>query len=355
MQKNYKNFITNRHNKNSNLELPISTTKDYINTKITHIKNHLKKTSTISGYKSDNRGFYIPYSLLYPDTTYEFLDELSFIVKNTNRSSGSGYDMFKWKNVLDNKIKNLLFMFIHILTIPLYPWLEKNKTSDIDKEIIDYLNLNKKIITINQVLHFFIKNKNITISISYIDTNAEFIDFSINYNYNNTYSIEFNTNTVYLYTRSNRPITDEGYLYVDIDSNDNLNNNIQLNTSLLTKNFSFKVVPITITSSYVYYKGLGQFLLRTLNELINIDYLDINIYSASYNKLTNNYINKQLIDDVSQNIIKYCECNFSEKDTKTNASCYCNYIRHPLNKNNQIDIGFKIGIIKNELITNIFH
>ena len=25
------------------------------------------------------------------------------MAKNTNRSNGSGYDMFKWKNVLDNK------------------------------------------------------------------------------------------------------------------------------------------------------------------------------------------------------------------------------------------------------------
>ena len=54
---------------------------------------------------------------------------------------------------------------------------------------------------------------------------------------------------------------------------------------------------------------------------------------------------------------KFFKTSSEETDSKEklNASCYCNYIRHPLNKNNQIDIGFKIGIIKNELIKNIFH
>jgi hypothetical protein len=204
---------------------------------------------------------------MYPDETYEFLNELSFMVKNTNRSIGSGYDMFRWKNVLDNKIKNLMFQFIHILTIPLFPFMEKNKTLDIDNQIFNYLILNKNTLSLNQVLNFVINNINTTIHISYID--IDFIDFSTNYDYEKTYSIEFKTQSVYLYTRSKRRITDESCLYIDIDSNDTLDNNVQLNTSLNLKKFSFKVVPITITSNYVYYKALGQFLLRTLNELIN--------------------------------------------------------------------------------------
>jgi hypothetical protein len=241
-------------------------------------------------------------------------------------------------------------MFIHYLTIPLYPWLEKNISSDIDKEIIDYLNLNKNNLSLNQIVNLNLQSdKKIIINISYID--IDFIDFSIDYNYKHTYSIEFKTNTIYLYKRSCRPITEEGFLYIDIDSNDNFNNNIQVNSSNIIKKFNYKVYPTTVTSSYVYYKAIGEFLLKTLNELVNVDYLNINIYNAAYTKLSNNYINKKLVDEIHQNRIKNCNCTFDD----INASCYCNYIRHPLNKNNQIDISFKIGIIKNELITNIFN
>ena len=366
MQKNYNKFQNMPQNEINDLTI----SSNFMNYNFSQVKSHLidqlSKTTKSNSTKSNsailtnltNRGFYIPYSLLYPDESYEFLDELSFMAKNTNRSNGSGYDMFRWKNVLDNKIKNLMFQFIHILSIPLFPFMEKNKTSDIDNQISNYLILNKNTLSLNQVLIFPFNDINnltinITVHISYID--IDFIDFSINYDYNKTYSIEFNTQNVYLYTRSNKRITDESCLYINIDSNDNLNNNVQLNTSLNLKKFSFKVIPITITPDYVYYRALGQFLLRTLNELINIDYLDINIYSASYKKLTNLYINKKLTDDISQHKIIYCNCIETDSKEKLNASCYCNYIRHPLNKNNQIDIGFKIGIIKNELIKNIFH
>ena len=366
MQKNYKNFLNILHTKNNDSDSNTIVSKNFLDYKITNIKSHLmnqsqsnksnqsQTQSQLINKSQSNRGFYIPYSLLYPDTGYEFLHEVSCIIKNTNRSSNSNKDMFKWKNVLDTKIKNLMFLFIHILIIPMYPWIEKNKTSDINQQISNYLIQNKKNLSLNQVLNFVSDNLTTTVNVSYIDD--EFIDFSLNYDYSKTYSIEFNTNNIYLYTRSKRKIIDEHFLYIDIDSNNNFNHNIQLNTSLLTKKFSFKVIPITITSSYVYYKALGQFIFRSLNDLINVDYFDINIYSESYKPLSNIYINKKLMIDTSKNIINHCDCIESDDlDKKTNASCYCNYIRHPLNKNNQIDIGFKMGLIQNELINNIFH
>ena len=304
---------------------------------------------------NQNLGVYIPYAILYPKLSYDFLDDLSFMVKNINRIKSSGYNIFKWKNNLDNQIKNLIYIYIHFLTISLNPWITKIICLDIDKQIIDYIiqsNLKKELFIdlINQI------NQNYTIQISYID--SEIIDFSLNYDYSMCYSFNINTQIVYLYTRSNKKITDEEFLYVDIDTNNNLNNNNQFNTSYLTKKFSFKVTPIYITTSYVYYQGIGQYLLKNINQLLSLNYININIYNSSYKLLENKYINKQLSDNISDNKIIYCDCLLQfDLNCKQNSkpSCYCCYIRHPLNKSNQIDIAFKIGQIKNELIKNIFN
>ena len=306
---------------------------------------------------NNNLGFYIPYSINNPDSSYEYLDELSFMVKNVDRSSTSGYNVFRWKNILNNKIENLMYIYIHIFSIPLYPWIDKNVTTEVDQSIIDYLLINKDNIKIDQNIDF---NSVKTVSISYIGSN--YIDFIIDYDYSSVFSLELylESQKVFKYTRSPNCIINEPFLYVDIDPNDNLNNNIQLDTSLKKKRFTFKIVPITYSDTYAYYKGLGQHLLRTLNELITLDSIDVIIYSAPFKVLSNTHINKDLSKQISENKIINCDClNNYDPDNSDNfkqkPSCYCVYLRHPLNKNNQIDISFKIGQIKNEQINNIFH
>jgi hypothetical protein len=330
--------------------------------------NQAKSNQAKSDQKYDsNLGFYIPYSIIEPDSSYEYLDELSLMVKNINRSLTSGYNIFKWKNILDNKIHNMMYIYIHILSISLFPFIEKNLTTDVEKAIVNYIVFNIKKIKTDQHIEFILgNNAKKIISISYIGLN--YIDFIVNFDFNSSYSIEFNQMTpknmslykVYKYTRSTKSIIDEPFLYVDIDSNDNLNNNVQLDTSMEKKKFTFKISPITISSSYVYYKGLGQYLLKTLNELITLDSVDITIYDSTYKVLSNTHINKDLSNQISEKKITYCEClnNFDIDNNnyfKPKPSCYCLYLRHPLHKDNQIDISFKFGQIKNEQINNIFH
>ena len=80
--------------------------------------------------------------------------------------------------------------------------------------------------------------------------------------------------------------------------------------------------------------------------------LDIKIFGTNNNILLNIHLNKNLYSSVSN---KYYSCNCDCSINNNKASCLCNYIRHPYNPQNQIDIGFKIGLIKNEIINNIFH
>jgi len=254
----------------------------------------------------------------------------------------------------------------------LYPFLTK---SIVLSESITINNTNIKTIDIKSLLlskynnnqlknddNIKINDENDNISISYIDSNI--IDFVINLDYNNLYSIEINNldqknqlsdSIIYLYKRSTKLISSEPFLYIDIDSNNNLISNESYNTSYIEKKFNYKIIPIHQTSNFVYFKGMGQYLLKTLNDLININSFDVQIYGSNYKLLNNTYINKNLYSTTTNYQTKpYCSCNLNES-SNNKASCYCNYIRHPYNSNNQIDIGLKIGQIRNEVINNIFH
>jgi len=317
---------------------------------LTNIKNKIKLNKINSYhvpiYNDKNIGMYIPYTLFNQDSTYEYIDELSFMIRSSDRSNGNYNNLFNWKNVLDNEIKKLIYIYIHIVTIPKYPWLNCKTTTNINELIIDYLInsfINNQLI-IDQNIQIDVDN----IMIAYYDN--EIIDFNLNGNFNNLYSLNISNQIVYLYERSKRSILDEPYIYIDIDSNLGLNNQIY-NTDP-TKKFSFKIIPITITNNYVYYKGFKQFLIKNLNELVNIKMLDIKIFGTNNNILSNIHLNKKLYSLISN---KYYSCTCDDSINNNKASCLCNYIRHPYNPLNQIDIGFKIGLIKNEIINNIFH
>ncbi len=356
--KHLKNLTINKSLLKNHIENLIKEKKNIIKPNIDHSDNNkylqtsestqytqstqsIQLNNILSKSNTNNLGFYIPYTLINSDQTYEYLDELSFIIKNTNRTDGSLNNMFRWKNTLDNNIKNLMFIYIHIMTIPLYPWLNKILYTGLDLMLIDFILNLKDNLKPNQEINYLLQ----TIQIQYVD--FEIIDFVINNNYTQTYSIEILSSNVYLYTRSNKMITDTGFLYVDIDSNDNLNNNIVLTTGVQNKKFSFKITPIIISNQFAFYNSIGQYLIHSLNELQNLYFLTVNIYDQTYKPLTNTYINKSLYN--SNN-----DCNCVCEGIQYPA-CYCNYIRHPSNPSNQIDIGFKIGQIKNELINNIFH
>jgi hypothetical protein len=316
-----KNTITNNLLKSDNI-----IDAKYINKKMYNLKRNSTKYN-----QNSNIGFYIPYSIIDSNYSYESLSELSFMIRNDTRSNNYN-NMFSWNNILDNKINRLIFIYLHIVSIPLYPWLNCTNTT-IDENIIEtLLKLNLK----NDDI--IIIDNNI-ICISYVDLNI--CDFSFNYDYSNCYSLDLNQKTVKLYNRSDKKIIDEPFLYVDIDQNNNLNDNKIYETGNIK--FNFKITPITISEKYVYYKGLKQYILKSLNEVQTLENITINIYSAGRKLLSNTLLNNNLYKS------KLCSCIDSV------SSCYCNYIRHPSNPNNQIDISFKIGQINNELITNVFN
>lgn len=286
--------------------------------------------------KFNNLGFYIEYSLINPDIAYEFIEERSFIIRNIDRTQQSIDNIFKWTNTLDNKISNLLYIYIHLFTIGIYPFL--------NKELIIFdtsLIINIKASTIINNTYTY---NEYTYQIAYID--SYIIDFIINNDYTIYYSLELNTNNVYKYTRSNKKLADEPFLYLQIDSNDNLSNNLSFNTSKLTNNFSFKLVPIGITDNYIYYKSNKQYILKTINTIKSLNNIKISIYDSTNKQLINKHINNNLYN----NTYIACDCIYS--DIKK-ASCYCSYIRHPAFTNNQIDIGFKIGTIHNQISNNV--
>ena len=284
--------------------------------------------------KFNNLGFYIEYTLIDPSVTYESINESSFIVRNIDKTS-SGNNIFEWKNIMDNKIKNLLYIYVNLLSVPLYPWIDKTEYNLFTSDFTSYLLLNNQIDTYYSYI-------NINYQVAYIDNNIiDFISDNINYSY------EINTNTYFSYIKSTRKITDEPYLYLNIDANNHLSNNTFYNTSKLTNNFNFKLVPMLSTNNFVYYKALKQYILQKLNNMQTINKLEICLFDSKNKKLINNHINNQI------NIKSYSICNCIDNIIK--ASCYCKYIRHPLNMNSQIDISFKIGQIQNELINNVFH
>ena len=286
--------------------------------------------------KFNNIGFYIEYSLINPNLSYEYVNETSFMIRNIDRSETKLNNIFEWNNKLDNKIKQLLYIYIHIVSIPISPWLDKILNNDFDINFIQYLILNSIIdtpYTYNDIIYEVVfKNDNI-------------IDFMINNIYSNCYSLELNTNNIYLYTRSNKKIYYDSVLYLDIDINDNLTHNTLLDTHKEIQKFNFKLYPISYTHKYIYYKAYKQYILKTINTIKSLDTLTINIYDSTYKKLSNTFINSYLYGNK-----EICDCIENKK-----PSCYCTYIRHPLNINNQIDISFRIGTINNELINNVFH
>lgn len=289
--------------------------------------------------KDNNIGFYIPYAL-QNEQYYERFNESSLILRNVDRDANNINNMFKWRNIFENKIKDLIYIHTHTITIPLNPFINKVKDTSINVDIIMLLNTTQNITT-NQILTLIIQGD--TIQIMYVDDSI--IDFAINNDYTICYSLEKNSNTVYKYTRSN-VLMNDGFLYLDIDTNDNLNDKLILNTSYIKKKFNFKLIPYQKSASNIYYKSSGQYIQKTLNELLNIKYLNISIYDSLYKPLVNSHINKSLYTN------NY-NCNCSESDNI--PSCYCNYIRHPMYKDNRIDIGLKIGLVRNELLNNIFH
>ena len=287
--------------------------------------------------KNNNLGFYIEYSLINPELSYEYINECSFIVRNIDRTQQKINNIFEWNNVLDNKIKKLLYIYIHFLSIPVNPWLNKELNNTFDTNFKNNLLINKTLDT----LYTF---NSIDYEVGYYDANI--IDFIINNIYTDYYSYEINNNKIYKYTRSTRKISNEPFLYLTIDINNNLSNNTMLSTNKILYDFNFKLMPIGITDDFVYYKSLKQYILKTINTIKSIDNLTISLHDSSNKKISNTFINSNLY--TSNNT---CNCD----DDNTKASCYCTYIRHPFNKQNQIDISFKIGLINNEIVNNVFH
>ena len=282
----------------------------------------------------NNLGFYIEYSLINPALSYESINESSFIIRNIDRTTGNISNIFEWKNILDNKIKNLLYIYVHILSIPNKPFLDKIQYISFGADFLANLSTHNNI-DIEYTYDI------ITYRVAYID--LQIIDFIINNDYTQYYSYEIINNKVYLYTQSTRSILNEPYIYLNI----NFPDNTTFNTSKLINNFNFKLVPILSTTNYIYYKAIKQYILKTISTIQSINNLTISLSDSTNKKLTNNFLNTNLYQ--SKYII--CNCN---NDIKL-ASCYCTYIRHPFNPKFQIDIGFKIGQIQNELINKVFY
>jgi hypothetical protein len=289
---------------------------------------------------NNNIGFYIPYSVNDSSLTYEYINKLSMMLRNID-SSESYNNIFKWKNVFENKIMNLNFISVHFVSIPNNPWIDKIQYQNMDQNIINYLQNNQILINQNIII-----NRNISIQICYVDLNI--IDFTINNDSVNLYSYDITNNIFYLYTRSNKLIYDEGCLYLDIDIDDNK----IYTTNNSNFNFNFKLTPfmgtnnLSSSNNYTYYTSNSQVLTKSLNKLINIYTLNIKLYNSSGKLLINNNINK----NISSNSI--CSC-----DSLVNHiySCPYYYLRHPLNPFSQIDIGLKIGLVRNQLLTNVFN
>ena len=189
----------------------------------------------------------------------------------------------------------------------------------------------------------------INIIIMYISSDKNLFDFVINKEYDKLYSYVISDDLLYLYCQSNRSILDTGFLYLSIDSNDNLNMNNTYNTTNNGIKYNFKLNPLKtdeICNQYIYYKANFQYIMKTQNNPFILDRFNVKIYDGTFKPLINIFIN----NDVDLKLNLNCSCELSN-----NLSCYCKYIRHPLYKNNQIDISFKLGKIHNEIITDVFY
>jgi len=289
--------------------------------------------------KFKNRGFYIDYSLIDPQLSYEYINEVSFMVRNIDKIQSSKNNIFEWKNTLDNKISYLLYIYIHIVSIPIKPFLDKIPYTLFSANFITYLLANN---TINTIYTYI--NDNITYQVAFI--NEYIIDFISE---QITYSYEILAARFFIYKTSEKSIIYDPFIYVNIDSNNNISNNTSYNTSKSINNFSFKLVPILINENYIYFKAMKQYIVKKISTIQTINNLTISFTDSTNTKLINSHINNYLYNYTDTHTI--CNCINGIKL----ASCYCTYIRHPLYINSQIDIGFKIGQIKNELINNIFH
>jgi hypothetical protein len=298
----------------------------------------------IDKINKNSLGLYIPYSLLYNDTSYEYIDEFSIMISNFNSKNTN---MFEWNIKLNTILKNLLFIYIHIISIPLNPFLNRSLINNSEFEsIITYLKINILTLNYNQIYNI---TETINIIIMYINSDKNLVDFVINKEYNKLYSYEMLDDFLYLYYQSNRSILDTGYLYLSIDSNDNLNMNNTYNTTNNGIKYNFKLNPLKtddICNKYIYYKANFQYIMKTQNNPFILDKFNVKIYDGTFKPLNNPFINND--DDLKLNL--NCSCELSDT-----LSCYCKYLRHPLYKNNQIDISFKLGKIHNEIIKDVFY
>jgi hypothetical protein len=298
----------------------------------------------IDKINKNSLGLYIPYSLLYNDTSYEYIDEFSIMISNFNSKNTN---MFEWNIKLNTILKNLLFIYIHIISIPLNPFLNRSLMNNSEFEsIITYLKINILTLNYNQIYNI---TETINIIIMYISSDKNLVDFVINKEYNKLYSYEMLDDFLYLYYQSNRSILDTGYLYLSIDSNDNLNMNNTYNTTNNGIKYNFKLNPLKtddICNKYIYYKANFQYIMKTQNNPFILDKFNVKIYDGTFKPLNNPFINND--DDLKLNL--NCSCEISDT-----LSCYCKYLRHPLYKNNQIDISFKLGKIHNEIIKDVFY
>jgi hypothetical protein len=298
----------------------------------------------IDKINKNSLGLYIPYSLLYNDTSYEYIDEFSIMISNFNSKNTN---MFEWNIKLNTILKNLLFIYIHIISIPLNPFLNRSLMNNSEFEsIITYLKINILTLNYNQIYNI---TETINIIIMYISSDKNLVDFVINKEYNKLYSYEMLDDFLYLYYQSNRSILDTGYLYLSIDSNDNLNMNNTYNTTNNGIKYNFKLNPLKtddICNKYIYYKANFQYIMKTQNNPFILDKFNVKIYDGTFKPLNNPFINND--DDLKLNL--NCSCELSDT-----LSCYCKYLRHPLYKNNQIDISFKLGKIHNEIIKDVFY
>ena len=286
--------------------------------------------------KFNNRGFYIEYSLIDPQLSYEYINEVSFIIRNIDRTQSKINNMFEWINILDNKIKHLLYIYIHLVSIPLIPY--------IDKTPITFNADFKTFLLANNTIDIIYTFEDIIYQVAF--SNDKIIDFIYD---QITYSLDLLNNTFYMYKTSNKSMLSEPYIYLNIDSNDNISNNASYNTSKLTNNFSFKLVPILNNKNFIYYKAIKQYIIKKINTVQSINNLSISFSDSTNKKIINPHINNFMYNH--NHTYQMCNCDSNIQL----ASCYCTYIRHPLHINSQIDIGFKIGLIQNELINNIFH
>ena len=275
-------------------------------------------------------GIYLPHSL--NDDVNDYLDVKTYLLNNIYRHNVQS-NIFKWEILFDYKIKNILSINLNMISLSKNPFLDKDICNNFDKNILDFLKNTKLIIDIiYNISHY-------QLNICYFDDT--FIDFILNLDSDLLYSYNIIDNIVYKFSRSTKSIYDQNYLYINLF----IDNNIYDTGN--SRNFSFKLTQHIISKIYenpfIHFKSHKQIILKTLNTLINIDRLKIELFDNTFTALINDNVNKKLYNT---NII-FRNC-INESYIK--PSCYCNYIRHPYNKHNKIDIVLKIKSANIDLV-----